>query len=145
VGEYVITTSIEKNKNSGKILISSVANTPFFNLYKVFKEYVNSPISLKKFEFLKSSKDEEKTKAELIDKKLKIFEKKRDEIFVFLDNELTTATADDIKNDILNLKEEINGAIEIYKKDINIDSSLRDILKYWPVYLYPIPEELVVE
>ena len=145
VNEYIITTSIEKNKNSGKILISSVANTPFFNLYKVFKEYVKYPVSLKTFEFLKSSKEEEKTKAELIDKKLKIFEKKRDEIFVFLDNELTTATADDIKNDILNLKEEINGAIEIYKKDINIDSSLRDILKYWPVYLYPIPEELVVE
>ena len=102
-------------------------------------------MSLKQFESLKTQKQDAVTHAQLIDKKLKIFEKKRDEIFVFLDNELTTATADDIKKDILELKKEINGAIETYMKDINADSSLRDILKYWPVYLYPVPEELVVE
>lgn len=145
VGEFVLTTSPEKNKNTGKIIIHSVANTPFFNLYKVFKEYTKLSISLKTFEFLKGTSTDESIKKELIDKKLNIFENKKNEIFEFLNNELTSTSISEVKEDILKLKEEINSAIELYKKEITVASSLRDILKYWPVYLYPIPEELIVE
>lgn len=145
VGDFTITTSLEKNRNTGKILLHSVANTPFFNLYKVFKEYIKIPITLKSFEFLKSSSSDISTKQELINKKLEIFEKKRNEIFEFLDNELLNATVEEVKEDIKQLKEEINSAVDLFKKEVTVESSLRDILKYWPVYLYPVPEELVVE
>lgn len=144
VGEYVVTLSPEKNKNSG-IVIHSVANTPFFNLYKVFKEYIKHPISLRTFEFLKTSEVNKEVKEELISKKLLIFEKKRDEIFEFLNSELNSTSIEEIKSDILNLKNEINGSIETYKTEISTESTIREILRYWPVYLYPIPEELVVE
>lgn len=145
VGNFVVTGSPEKNKNTGKIIFYSVANTPFFNLYKVFKEYLKYPIPFKTFEFLKDSESSEEIKSELISKKLQIFEKKKDEIFEFLNNEYDSTDIEEIKSDISKLREEINGAIETFKKEITSKCSLPEILKYWPTYLYPIPEELVVE
>lgn len=145
VGDFVVTCSPEKNRNTGKVIFYSIANTPFFNLYKVFKEYLKYPIPFKTFEFLKDSESSEEVKNELISKKIKIFEKKKDEIFEFLNNEFNSTDIEEIKSDITKLKEEINSSIETFKTEVTSKSSLPEILKYWPTYLYPIPEELVVE
>lgn len=145
VGNYVVTVSPEKNRGTGKIILYSVANSPFFNLYKVFKEYLKTPMPLKTFEFLKDSNVSDSVKKELISKKLQIFEKKKDEIFEFLNNEYNSTDNVEIKNDIDKLREEISSSITQFNNEITPNSSIPDILRYWPTYLYPIPEELVVE
>jgi hypothetical protein len=145
VEKFTVTKSLERNKNTGSVLLYSVADTPFFNLFKVYKEYTKAKLTFRDFEFLKEVSNDINIKQNIINKKLDIFNAKKEEIFEYLDKELSSSNSDEIRSDIIKLKEEILLSIDAFKKEVTTDNTLRDILKYWPLYLYPIPEELVVE
>ena len=145
--KVLITRNSDANAGIERKKVTSLYDTSFFNLYKVFTHYVNKKYDMITFKYFchhPKSNDTVLIKEEIKNNKLKAFETKKQEILAFLNEEYNTTTNEDVKNDINNLKNDINTSIDefllLYKNTMPMD----ELLKAWPLFLYPIPEHLVV-
>lgn len=127
--------------------ITSVYDTPFFGLYKVFTHYVNKKYDMITFQYFchnPKSSDTVLIKEEIKNNKLKAFELKKQEILNFLNEEYNSTTNEEVKSDIINLKKDIDESINEFNLSYKNTMPMDELLKAWPLFLYPIPEHLVV-
>lgn len=92
------------------------------------------------FEVNELNEEQEKIKKDIFNNKIKMLEKRKLEIFDFLDNENDLSDTNILK-DITELKELINSAIKSFTDSYN-ENSVLEIITYWPAALQPAPDNL---